>query len=204
MKAMAQERDEKTRDRILRAAIETIELHGERALRIDDIATMTGVTVGSIYHHFTNREGLVTEALVARFVGAYDVASDEAIQQLVPPTNREEFQTFLSALFLSWFNPQRASQRHMRISALASAAGNPEFAQRVIAAETSRGEVFQLFLEDAQAKGWIRSDINVRAWGLWAIGATIGRYFIEMGDTGIDPHEWDRVAILGIVDTLFR
>ncbi|MEN9660886.1 MAG: hypothetical protein RLZZ443_815, partial [Actinomycetota bacterium] len=40
---------------------------GETAVRVQEISSETGVSIGSIYHHFGDREGLIRAAYVRQF-----------------------------------------------------------------------------------------------------------------------------------------
>lgn len=57
---------ERTRDRILDAAVEVFSTKGYRAGSLDDIATIAGVTRGSLIYHFGNKQGLLTSLLSRR------------------------------------------------------------------------------------------------------------------------------------------
>lgn len=51
------------RTALLGATIEEIALAGTRGMRVDEIARRAGVSTALIYHHFTNRAGLLLAAL---------------------------------------------------------------------------------------------------------------------------------------------
>ena len=62
MERRRQTRAEATVAALLDAAVARLESGGDAAVRIDDILAETGVSRGSLYHHFGGRQGLVDAA----------------------------------------------------------------------------------------------------------------------------------------------
>ncbi|MEM8546902.1 MAG: TetR/AcrR family transcriptional regulator [Pseudomonadota bacterium] len=67
LKKTKQARAEKTRDSLVRAAIDTVYEGGYENARIQDIAHRAGVTPGAILYHFKNLETLLMEAFRSDF-----------------------------------------------------------------------------------------------------------------------------------------
>ena len=55
-----------TAQKLLEAAMRSMDTEGEAGLRVDAVVAEAGVTIPVLYHHFGNREGLVRAAHVAR------------------------------------------------------------------------------------------------------------------------------------------
>lgn len=58
-----EERSQKSRTAILQAAIDQFSRQGYRATSIRDVAAKAGVSTGSVYHHFRDKEALFTTLL---------------------------------------------------------------------------------------------------------------------------------------------
>eukprot|EP00439_Symbiodinium_sp_Y106_P088333 s1_g869.t1 len=67
LKKTKQVRAEKTRDGLIRAAIDVVRKAGYENARIQDISDRAGVTPGAILYHFRNLETLLMEAFRADF-----------------------------------------------------------------------------------------------------------------------------------------
>ena len=70
MKAMVQARSADTRDKILAAATDLIVEKGHVAVSMKDLVDQSGVSNGSIFHHFGSKDG-VLEAIFVRERRAY-------------------------------------------------------------------------------------------------------------------------------------
>lgn len=57
---------ERTRDRLLDAALEVFAAKGYRAGSLEDVATLAGVTRGALIYHFQNKQGLLLGLLSRR------------------------------------------------------------------------------------------------------------------------------------------
>lgn len=64
-------------DRVLRAALEVIRTDGLAALTIAELTARSGVSNGSLYHHFGSRGGIVRALYADVFAGGIDAITDE-------------------------------------------------------------------------------------------------------------------------------
>jgi AcrR family transcriptional regulator len=62
-----QQQREQTRKRLLEVAAEMFVRHGVRATRTNDVAAAAGVSVGTIYAHFGDKDGLLGAVLMSGF-----------------------------------------------------------------------------------------------------------------------------------------
>ncbi|MXO49314.1 TetR family transcriptional regulator [Erythrobacter vulgaris] len=62
---MAQERSRRTREKVLEAARDLIVEHGHEQVSLKEICERSGVSNGSIFHHFGSKEGIVRELFAA-------------------------------------------------------------------------------------------------------------------------------------------
>ena len=91
------ERDERTRHRLLRAAVQVFDRKGYAAASVREIVEAAGVTKPALYYHFGNKEGILLSILQE---GARQF--DETVQGAVnrPGTARER----MTALAVNLFN----------------------------------------------------------------------------------------------------
>jgi len=62
-----QQRGEETADRLLDAALQVYADHGEQGVTVSALTKASGISLGSLYHHFGSVDGLMT-ALVLRWL----------------------------------------------------------------------------------------------------------------------------------------
>jgi len=107
-----------TRRRILDAALGCFDKKGVAATTIDDIRAASGVTVGSVYHHFASKDDvfdqLVQEAMAEYLGGIVDALEggasvEQSVRRLVRAHVRwVEERPALTKLMLSWEESERS------------------------------------------------------------------------------------------------
>lgn len=97
---------EETGKAILEAAEQAIGELGFAAARIEDVAARAGVSVGTVYNHFEDRDALV-EALVTRRREELAERMDDALRSSAASSFAAQLETFVRALLLH-FEAHRA------------------------------------------------------------------------------------------------
>ncbi len=67
-----------TRDRLLAAAVEALGVHGYQAARVDDVVELAGVSHGTFYLYFSNKEELFAE-LAQRCAAEMQLLADRLV-----------------------------------------------------------------------------------------------------------------------------
>jgi len=192
---------EATRDRLLHATIEAIDAGGEAAVSVDAVAKAAGVTAPTIYNYFRNREGLIAAAQAERFDRRLDEDFAAIIAVVEAIATREDFVRVTDLVFEFMLDPERSEWRRNRISAVGAAAGRSGLTTAINQKFMDVTSRFAATMEPLQAKGFIRSDLDLVAFGAWFIGAVTGRIYIELGETDVDTAAWDRIfreAVLAV------
>ena len=179
---------------MIEATIRAIEANGEASVRIDDILKETGISKGSLYHHFGGREGLIAAARVTQF--SRFVAEDARnIRETLTKTNTlEEFISATSALVELGDSVERERARHNRLSVIASSYGRPELRQSLALQQHSHTETIADAVRYGQQKGWIRTDVSARAVAVFVQGYNLARVLLEIDTEPVPITDWDHVV----------
>lgn len=195
-------RGQATKRALLDAAIADMEATGEASIRITKILKESGVTNGSLYHHFGSREGLVREAIAERFLGSVTeglIVFAERVAKV--RTSKEMFALFRQEL-VRLGTPEVKLQRTRRMTALAAALPRAELLDRVI---TDQGKYFDGAadaLSRLQERGLIKADLDVRAFAAWFLGLSLSRLLSDI-DPDLDPDtEWSEYTFTALVAIL--
>lgn len=189
------------RRRILDAAIVVIDLDGDSALRMIDVADRAGVAPGLINHHFGSRDGLVAAAQAERYAGVVGMELDLFRSIFIAGDSREATIASLHDVFIAAASRDLAAVRLSRASALGSAHGRPDL-EEVLSRTTVElidraAEVFAL----GQETGIIRRDVDPRAAASVVLSLTWGFGVIDFDTRCTSPEETSRVVLL-LVDSL--
>ena len=145
--------DEPTADRrqeILNAALASAAEGGVDAVTIDGVRARCGASVGSIYHHFGNRDGIVA----ALFFDIYHHQSRSIQAQLAAARGVEAGVRALVTGYLDWVvaQPERARFLFQARGAVAAGPRRPELAE----AAQGRNQALVAWFAPHRASGAVR------------------------------------------------
>ena len=191
-----------THDAILECVIGLIEERGEAGVRIAEVTAATKASISSIYHFFTDREGLIAAAQAERYVRSLS-GSVELLQQIADrSTNRADLRASIIQ-FLEWISlEERAPYRLTRLNVIGATLGRPVLKERIAAIQEDVMTKQAAIYADLQSRDLFRSDVDAKALSATVMGIILGRSLIEIGETSVESGEWLKIQII-TVDALF-
>ena len=189
-----QARAEVTVAAVIEAAIRAIEAGGEASVRIDDILQETGISKGSLYHHFGGREGLIAAARVTQF--SRFVAEDAARvrEALLKTKSLAEFISVTSAMVEIGSAAERETARLNRLSVISSSYGRPELRDALALQQHTHTETIAEAIRYGQQKGWLRNDVNPRALSVFVQGYNLARVLLDLDTEPVSTKDWEHVV----------
>jgi len=187
-------RSRDTRERVLDVVLEQLEEGGEAAVRIDDLRDRSGVSIGSIYHHFGDRDGVIAAAQLRRFA-RYAEAEIAALSDIVERSrNVAEFRRSVRQLTVRTGSELRVAERWGRIGVLGSTIGRRALREEVRAVQTRLTDEFHAHVAQGQARGFFRSDLDARAVAAFIEAYSLGLVLNDLDDRAVDEHAWEQVV----------
>ena len=195
--------DSSTKQKLLDAAIRTINDKGEAGLRIDDLLNEVDVKAPTLYHHFGSREGLIVEAQAERFLRSIRVGTAEIIKAFTSSTTVEDLKKAVRLAVSYRGDESRIQFRLQRLNALGAAYARPDLAVRIVEAHEAQVRDVANAMRPFQEKGLIRSDTDIEMVIAWYNGALIGGLLVELEPSTLDADHWSVVMIDAIDHLLF-
>lgn len=186
----AQQADE-TKSRILAAAVELIETHGEAGMRVTDVASRAGVSVGTIYTHFVDRDELVSAARLEQFLGAVHLDVDSIANAVAGATSPADLVHRLREVSRIASDPARAGNRWRRAEILGTARSRPQLAERIGASQHETNQTLAAIARAGQQRGVIDTAVDPMALGIMVQAFTFGLVLADIdSDSTLDPAAW--------------
>ena len=187
---------------LVETVVELLESIKPADIQADRVLEISGISKGSLYHHFEDLGELVEAAQIARYSKWIDISIDVMANILPKAKNIEELRQSLSMI-------TKATQRHdlskfrlERARALANAEGNLRF-QKALATETDRlTSLIEDLCREVIEKGWFRKDLNPRAVAVFIQAYTLGKLVDDFSPNRVSEEEWNAL-IDGIVFHFF-
>lgn len=201
--AKKQLRAQSTIASVLEATISAMRSGGESAVRIQEISAKTKVSIGSIYHHFGDRNGLIREALLSQFASnaRTDINRVRAWITTIHSTQDLRDNYDLMVQFLSdHFKHQSALERAAIVGAMTT---QPEMRQALGEVQHELTDNLAEAMQVLKDRGILKDFINPRAAAAVMSGMLFGKVIAELDSEPVSDNDWNRAmlsALSGMID----
>ena len=183
--------DADSRARLIDAALNVIIHQGVDAVRIDDIVAEVGVTKGSLYWHFEDRDALIKAALAEHIqrLNADTVAGvSDAIDQ---SDQKDAYLARVAPYIADPYNADQVRERWARLAILIETRNHPELVEMMRDVQARNLDVFVELMTQAQKSGVLRQDLDPRAVAVALNAMYLGSNIIDvLGDNAPTPEAW--------------
>ncbi len=175
---------------LLQTLVKLLETNNPDQINSDQVLELSGVSKGSLYHHFQDFSDLLESALVYRFGKFVDV-SVEALTEIIRIAKTKE--DLISGLK----QVTRASQardiqepRFNRIRILAFAVNNERMKLKLSFEQDRLTEALADLFRESIERGWGNPAMDSRTIAVMAQAYTIGRVVDDISQVQMDPEKW--------------
>jgi AcrR family transcriptional regulator len=180
-----------TRARILDQTIAVLELGGDDAVKVLEIAAAANVSTGSIYHHFDGRDGLVIAARLHQFRAALpeDLAViDWAVDHA---STVDEFRDSMSRVARAAHSAARSVNRRTRADVISAGHMHPTLAAALADEQHRHAEAIAAAMIRGQANGLVAPDLPAHPLAVFFMGLAFGMLLGDLdAHRPVDPDEW--------------
>jgi AcrR family transcriptional regulator len=187
-----------TMERALVVVGEILDEGGEASLRLADVSRRSGVSIGSLYHHFESREGLIRAARERQFLQSLPTDADDVANLLATATTPEQFAERLQQIIRTTQTPDRAANRLRRVELIGAAAARPELLEAISATQTMVLDVGEALAVAFKERGWLKEGIEPRALALFVQAITLGRVLGDLDQRGVDQDSWAQLLLCAL------
>ena len=180
---------------VIAEANRAIENGGESSVRVQEISAKTGVSIGSIYHHFGDRDGLIRATYVHNFAANIqdDIARAKRFMDRMHSTQEiaEHYDEML-AFLVDHFKHVPADKR---ANIIGNTTGRPLL--RAALAQVQHGLTEQLteVMQLLQDRGMLKPHLTPRSAAVMVLGMLHGRIVAEIDTSPVSEHEWNQAMI---------
>lgn len=185
-------------DAVVAATVAALEQEGEQGVRIADICDATGVSYGTVYHHFGDRNGLIRAAQFARLRDQPGQDIEAFADALTGDDPGAEFINRLYEICRSIADPSRGPVRLVRTSVLATAVHDAEFLPAVTELETQVMTDLVETIDTAKDAGIADPLLDSLALASYVAAMSYGLVLIEVNERRPDPDALAEVILRGL------
>ena len=180
-----------TRRNLLSATIQLFEEFSAEDLTIEEVLQASGVSKGSLYHHFKDLGELLDEAMLTKFSMGVDehIALIETVLQTAS-SQKEVLEGFRTVTRISQRSSLRG-QRSFRMNLLLRADREPALAKKLALEQQRLTDALEAQIKRMQLLGWLRSDFNARAGAILIQAYSIGRRVDQIVEDTVSEENWN-------------
>lgn len=187
---------------LVRTVVDLLDTQLPTEIHADNVLEISGISKGSMYHHFEDLGELIETAQVYRYSKWISRSVGLMTEVLPRVKSTGELRAALQEVTKLTQGHDLAKFRLERARALSNAEGNIRF-QKALAAETEKlTDSLEDLCREVIEKGWFRKDLHPRALAVFIQAYTLGKLVDDFSPNRVSEKDWNAL-IDGIVGNYF-
>lgn len=191
-----------TKSHLIETTVAILDEKLPNEIAVDEILEKSGISKGSLYHHFEDLGELLEIAQVERYAQWVDKSISGLIQLVSKVKTREDLLIGLKQATRLTQDPTISQTRYERARAIANAEHSPRFRKALAAEQARLTDALIDLIEEARNKGLYASDFDARAGAVFVQAYTLGKIVDDFVDEKMDPEAWYQLIDI-VVDRIF-
>lgn len=187
-----------TRERLIETMATLLDGDDTEHITAEQVLTISGISKGSLYHHFEDFDELLEAALIRRFSQNVDVSIEALLNIMATATSREDLMGKVQALNAHDQGAERAPFRLERARAAGLTHSSPRFTRALGVEQQRLTEAFTDLIAEGQNKGWFSTEIDARAGAVFIQAFTLGRVVDDIAPEKVDPAAWTALTLRAV------
>jgi AcrR family transcriptional regulator len=193
-----------TKTALIEATRELLESHPRKEISTEQILTKSGISKGSLYHHFEDLEELIESATLLRYTEWVDGSIEAITQVLRAVKSPDDVYNSLVAITKQTQSPARKPDRVYRAEVLGAAASSPRLAKNLGAEQQRLTDALADLVRETQAKGFFHEDIDPQVLAVFIQAYTFGKVVDDYSENPMNPDNWNALINDFLKKTLLK
>lgn len=184
-----------TKEKLILTVVQMLE-ERPNEVGIEEILKTSGVSTGSMYHHFEDVDHLIETAYARRFSMFVDISNAMIAQALGEANSKEEMIQALFEVTQKTQAPELAPVRYERARIVAMAQHNERFRGALQVEQARLTEALTDLFRELQNQGWMNTNFDPKAAAVMIQAYTLGKVVDDFAAEPMDPDEWKKIIDL--------
>lgn len=196
-------RGAETREKLVETVLEMLKERSPEDLRVEEVLEVSGISTGSLYHHFDDFGHLVETALIRRYVEILETAADlvdEVLHQMIAGEELK-FAAIGAIRKFAEFNTPEVRFERARILGMCE---HHERMREALgeAQQEATDRIVATFEAERQGAGRVNPDLDPRAIAVFIQSYSLGRIVDDIVPDPMDQQAWMRLietVVAGVI-----
>jgi len=185
-----------TRDLLVDTVLELLKNEHLSEVTSEEVLAKSGISKGSLYHHFDDFEDLLEVAEVKRFSLLVD-ATVSKLTEILSATSKEDFFASLEDFNRSTYGKDYKKIRLIRLKAVTHAGLTDRMKSRLKIEQDRLTMAVADMCQEAQFRGWTSTRFAPKTLSVFLQAYTLGLIVNDYTDSPIDETDW--LSLLGTI-----
>ena len=182
-----------TREKLIDTAVRMLDDRDVDQLNVNEVLETSGISKGSMYHHFEDFDDLINTALVRRFSRGVDEDLVQLTEILTTTRTANQFFAAIDHLNEQVQTPKRADARAERAMMLARAHQHDDLRIALGVEQQRLTTAFADLFCEAQNKGWFSAQVDPVAFATFIQAFTLGQIINDVVPETMDYGAWRKL-----------
>lgn len=180
-----------TKRALLDTVLQLLESKPADQIAIDEVLQVSGISKGSLYHHYEDYPDLVEDALVFRYARYVDLSMDLMGPMLSEPKNKTEFFEALKVLTRKTQSDKNAQNRQERAELLGQAGHNERLKRKLGSEQKRLTDELNSYMQRAVERGFFDKYLDTEAAALFIQAYTLGLILNDIAEVPLEKDRWN-------------
>ncbi len=191
-----------TKAKLIEATSKLLKTVDRAHLTSDMILEESGISKGSLYHHFEDLDELIEAALIQRYARWVDASIELMTQLLTSAASSDDIYSGLTGITRRTQSDEFRAERQNRIDVLSRAGSSNRFAKLLGEEQQRLTDALTDLIREAQERGFYKKEVDARAIAVFIQAYTVGKIVDDFNENKVDPEEWVNLINL-VIKTVF-
>lgn len=187
---MTNKRQHPTRQKLIEAVTDLLETTSPEDLRVDEVLGRSGISVGSLYHHFDDLADLINQAIITRYSADIDVSIAAITSVVRGSQDRESLLEGFRQNTERTQSPDRGAHRFHRAQTMTRAVTNPRFREALAAEQKRLTDTIADLWRELQDQGFFDPNLDPKVGSVFIQAYSMGLIANDVSIEPIDPDHY--------------
>lgn len=188
--AVTNKRQHPTRQKLIEAVTELLETTSPEDLRVDEVLGRSGISVGSLYHHFDDLADLINQAIITRYSADIDLSIGAITAVVRGSQDRESLLEGFRQNTDRTQSPDRGAHRFHRAQTMTRAVTNPRFREALASEQKRLTDTIADLWRELQDKGFFDPNLDPKVGSVFIQAYSMGLIANDVSIEPIDPDHY--------------